>query len=741
MDDLGLSVHAAFFDYDNDGDLDCYLLNNSLRSVSGYDLIKDQREIRDPEGGNKLYRNDGGTYSDVSAAAGIYGSNIGFGLGVTIGDIDRDGWLDIYVSNDFFERDYLYQNQGDGTFREVLEDQIREISMGSMGADMADINNDGYPDIFVTDMLPERDDRIKTKTVFENWDKYQLNLKNGYYHQFTRNVLQLNNGNNTFSEISRLAGVHATDWSWGALIFDLDNDGLKDIFVANGIAKDLMDLDYVNFYANPQVIRSMIEEEDNVITKLIDAMPSEPLANYAFINNGDLTFTNQSADLGLAHPSFSNGSAYGDLDNDGDLDLVTNNIDQPAFIYRNETDTLLPDHHYLTLNLVGQAPNTYALGAQVTIYHDGNVFYQEQNPMRGFQSTVDHRIHFGLGELETIDSLYIRWPNAEISFLQNVSTDQQLTIRQEEGANLGEIPERRVVNTPFFKALQKDELIPFTHEENTFVDFDRERLIHQMTSREGPKISVADVNGDGREDVFLGGAKDQAGALFIQQPGGHFLPANEEAFQADAKSEDTDCLFFDADGDGDMDLYVASGGSEFSSSSSALMDRLYLNDGRGSFSEARQILPARKFESTSCVDAADFDKDGDLDLFIGIRLKPFQYGVPVGGYIMENDGQGNFSDISTSVAPELATLGMITDAKWIDVDGDQDQDLIVVGDWMAITIFQNDGGTFVQSTGESGLANTRGFWNCLEVADLNQDNRPDLILGNHGLNSRDQGFF
>ena len=393
--DRGLSNHAAFFDYDKDGDLDMYLLNNSMRSIGVNDLIEGQRTLRDPQGGNKLYRNDGDVFTDVSEASGIYGSAIGFGLGVTVADLNKDGWQDIFVSNDFFERDYLYINQADGTFTESIESHLHEISMGSMGADIADINNDGYPEIYVTDMLPEDDARIKSKTQFENWDKYALNVKKGYHRQFTRNVLQLNHGpapshttesGVAFSEISRFAGVHATDWSWGALIMDVNNDGYKDIFVANGIYKDVTDQDYINYYANNSAFIAQGKKDSLLLTRLIDAIPSNPIANYIFKNNGDLTFSNKSTEWGLDHKLFSNGAAYGDLDNDGDLDLVINNINADALLLKNNSDQL-DGGNFLSLELKGIGKNPFALGTQVTLYADEEVFYQEQNPVKGYLSS------------------------------------------------------------------------------------------------------------------------------------------------------------------------------------------------------------------------------------------------------------------------------------------------------------------------------------------------------------------
>ena len=723
LNDEGLSTHAAFFDYDKDGDLDCYLLNNSLRSVGGYDLIPDQRKIRDSLGRNKLYRNDGAFFTDVSEAAGIYGSSIGFGLGVTIGDVNRDGWPDIFVSNDFFERDYLYINQQDGTFREELEIQIRETSLSSMGADMADINNDGFPEIFVTDMLPEKENRIKTKTTFENWDKYQLTLQKGYHHQFTRNVLQLNNGDGSFSEISRMAGVHATDWSWGALIFDFENDGYKDIFVANGIFKDLTDQDYINYYSDPNVIRRMIKEEGEVITKLIDAMPSEQLANYAFVNQGNLQFENQAGQLGLGLPGHSNGSAYGDLDNDGDLDLVINNINAPASIYRNNEKK----NAFLSLKLIGAGKNTHALGTQVTVYSNNQEFYQEVAPMRGFQSCVDDRLLFGLGKTTMIDSVIILWPDLRQTILRSVSVNQFLTIEQKEA-----LP-RKMPAADSQSILQATGNLTGAapHQENNFVDFDRDQLLFRMLSTEGPKIAQADVNQDGLTDLFLCGAKDQPGQLLLQTARGTFESVLDP-FINDRAAEDTDCRFFDADNDGDADLYVSSGGNEYNGKSPALSDRLYLNDGQGGFEKSAQKLPQT---SNSCIATADFDQDGDIDIFVGARLKPFLYGFPADGTLLINDGKANFTDATSEKAPELSKIGLITDAEWLDYDGDQDMDLILVGEWMPLTIFENQDGQ-LKRLARPELEYTAGFWTCLASADFNEDGAPDLILGNQGLNSR-----
>lgn len=735
LDFIGLSVHASFFDFDKDGDLDCYLLNNSLRSVGIFDFRKDQRKESDSEGGNRLLINENGFFKDVSRIAGIFTSKIGFGLGVAVGDLNNDNWPDIYVANDFFERDYLYLNEGNGKFTESLEESIQELSLGSMGVDMADINNDSRSEIFVSEMLPEDIARLRTTSQFENWNRYMISLENGYHRQFSRNTLQLNNGDGTFSEISRLAGVHATDWSWGGLIFDMDNDGWKDIFVANGIYKDLINQDYVNFIADKNSVRDFLQKGRGVIKRLVDSIPSNKIPNYVFRNNKNLTFTNMASTWGMEQPTHSNGAAYGDFDNDGDIDLVVNNVNMPAYIYRNNSDKLYQDNQTISIKLNGQGLNTEAIGSKVKVYVDGNEYYQEQYPTRGFMSSVDSRLHFGLGPTNKIDSVIITWPNSNQSKFENLQPGSYSFNQSEAIVYSSNKFNTKVVKEIFEETSDILDKV-FYHAENDYVDFDKDRLLFIMNSNEGPCLCKGDVNNDNLDDFYVGGAKGQAGVLYMQSNFGFRISKNE-LFEKHAQSEDIDCILFDANNDGFDDLYVGSGSNEFSSSSLALNDRIYFSNGDGTFRESNQVLPApNTFENTSTVSASDIDLDGDLDLFVGVRSIPFNYGIPASGYILVNDGNGKFEEKTDQIAPGLRNIGLITKSKWIDVDGDAKSDLIVVGEWMPVTLFVWENGKLVNRTTEYGLEKSNGWYHSIEVEDFNRDGRLDFVVGNHGLNSR-----
>ena len=726
--DKGFSTHASFFDYDKDGDLDVYLLNNSYQAIGSFDLRRNERPKRDVLGGDKLLENQDGIFVDVSEKAGIYGSVIGFGLGVTVGDVNNDGWEDIYVSNDFFERDYLYINNRDGSFKETLTASINSISGASMGADMADINNDQKADIFVTEMLPSNYERLKSVTTFENWDKYTYNVKNGYYHQYTRNTLQLNNGDNTFSEIGRLAGVEASDWSWGALFFDMDNDGLKDLFIANGIYRDLTDQDYLQYVSSDEVINSIVTNNQVDYARLIDIIPSNPIENQAYKNLGDLKF-NRDAALGLETKGFSNGAAYGDLDNDGDLDLVVNNVNMPLFVYKNTSENKT-NNNFIQFNLKGTGKNTFAVGTLIEVSQGDNKYSVAQQPIRGFQSSMDQRPHIGLPSDNSVQ-VKVTWPNGMVTIKDEVQTNQLLQLEMLDG----------VVNTNLSEALDAiifseiNAVDAYVHQENNFIDFNRDRLLHHMMSTPGPKSAIGDLNKDGIQDVIIGGSKGFRSEVLLGNQQGQYKHSKEFNFSEDLAAEVTAVALLDADGDGDLDIYLGNGGIEFSKFSSELADQLYLNNGDGIFSPSPNVLPtASSYFNTSVVSTGDFDQDGDTDLFVGERSITAAYGVPVNGHLLRNDGTGIFADQTAILAPGLNEIGMITDANFNDIDADGDLDLVVIGEFMGIEIFLNDQGSFTKKASE--LQQEKGWWSALKITDVNQDGFPDLIVGNHGENSR-----
>ncbi len=730
LEHVGYSTQAAFFDYDLDGDLDMYLLNHSThteRAVGSPAL----RKVRHPTAGDRLFRNDGGHFTDVSEAAGIYGGVEGYGLGVVASDVNVDGCPDLYIANDFQENDYLYLNNCNGTFTESIARATKHTSRFSMGVDAADIDNDGRPDLAVLDMLPEREDVLKTSASSEGFNLFDLRVRAGYWPQYARNTLQLNRGGGRFSEIGYQAGVQATDWSWSALFADLDDDGRKDLFITNGIYRRPNDLDYINYVGNQAMQSSLANGVTKENLALLDSMPRIALANYLFRNEGNYRFADVAERWGLAQPGFSNGAAYADLDNDGALDLVINNVAAPASIYRSRVRERTT-HAWLSVTLRGDGKNTAGIGARVMATAGGTTQTLEQMPTRGFLSSVDPRLHFGFGDAKQGDSLVVVWPDRRMQVITPLPLNRAITLRQQD-ATLRWSPAAPVA-APLFADVSGELGTPVRHLENDFLDYNREPLMPQRLSTEGPALASGDVNGDGLDDLYVGGAKWQAGTLLVQQRDGTFRPSPQPAIAADSIPEDVDAAFFDADGDGDQDLYVVSAGNEFWGDAEQLDDRLYINDGHGTFTRNTKALPPFH-ENGSCVLPGDFDGDGDVDLFVGSRVVSREYGITPRSHLLVNDGHGTFRDATDELGAGLAEAGMISSGGWIDYDGDGKLDLVVAGEWMPVRVFHQENGRFVDRTADAGLGGSEGWWNSVSIADLNDDKRPDLILGNLGLNS------
>ena len=749
LDFIGRSTQAVFFDFDLDGDLDCYLLNHSVHSAGSYVTIAHRRDA-DSLSGDQFFRNDlivdnvlqgSAQFTNITKQSGIFSSRLGYGLGVGISDINLDGYPDIYVSNDFQENDYLYINNRNGTFRQILEKAMAHTSRFSMGVDIGDFNNDGRPDIITVDMLPRKESIIKTSAGEDAYEVYKFKLKYGYHYQVARNCLQLNrvisDSTVLFSDIAPLAGVEATDWSWSPLLADFDNDGLKDLFVSNGILRRPNDLDYINFISNQAIQDSLKTIETGDLT-ILNAMPTGKISNFIFKNEGRLHYQDKSAAWGLKNVSLSNGAAYADLDNDGDLDLVVNNLNDKAYLYSNNSDT---SSSFIKINFEGGKANKYGLGAKVLIYLKDKINYYEVSSTRGFCSSSDTRLNAGLGSAKLIDSLFVIWPGGAFQRLVNVKGNQNLAVKEVDALNKFNY-ELLHADRTFLKPLSKSEIPNFTHHEDDFNAFNNEGLIPHMLSTQGPPLAKGDVNGDGLLDIFVGGGKDQSAALFVQTPSASWKEQSQKDFIKNSPSEDTAAEFFDADGDGDLDLMVASGGQNPEVNPEHLKPRLYRNDGRGNFQEDKSALPDL-FLNASCIKPYDFDLDGDMDVFIGASVIPFLYGMSPASYLLINDGRSKFSAAQDWLGqsrfdnPTIVRPGMVKDAVWTDVNGDHRPDLIVVGEWMPITVLiQSENHQFENRTEEFGMKQTNGWWNTIVAADVDHDGDDDYVAGNLGLNSR-----
>jgi len=729
LDDHGFSGQATFFDYDVDGDLDVFVINQPVDINFKIEEMKLHNSRITPYHTSRLYRNEGNnTFIDVSKQAGVESN--AFSLSATVGDLNMDGWPDLFVCNDYMMSDFLYINNKKGGFTEDNKKHLQHTSYFSMGSDIADFNNDGFPDIVQGDMLPETNERQKLLLGPNNYDRYFFMLSKGYGQQFMQNCLQLNNGNGTFSEIATFSGVEKTDWTWAAFFADFDNDGWKDIFFDNGYLRDFTNLDHV-MYRSEAVRRNKGALPDPM--EVVKLIPATPTRNYAYRNNGDLTFKDVSDEWGLDIKAFSNGAAYADLDNDGDQDIIVNNMNSIATIHRNNADRL-PDNNFITFKLKGSKGNPDGIGTTIMVYSNGGFQTAYSMPVRGFHSAVDARIHFGLGKSTTIDSAIISWPGGKVQRLAGIQANRILEVKYDDALeNLKKInPNTSPAGNTIFAAAENG--VNFIHRENEFIDYKREPLLPFLYSRSGPALASGDINNDGIDDLFAGGAEGQESTIFTGLPDGKLKRSLQPAIAADRKQEDVGALFFDADGDGDQDLYVVSGGSERTGYDAFYQDRLYMNDGKGNFRKAEGSLPVIHSSGYS-ISAGDYDKDGDLDLFRGGRISPGNYPFHPQSFLLRND-KGKFTDVTSSIAPDLAYTGMVTASLWTDYNNDSSPDLVVTGEWMPVKVYSMENGRLTEVTSKAGLSNTSGWWNCITAADLDNDGDIDLVAGNLGTNTR-----
>lgn len=727
--DSSYSTQASFFDYDRDGDLDMLLLNHSIVRRTSLDeaTIQSLLKQNDHVSGFKLFKNENNKFRDVTAEARILSTVLSHGLGLAVSDINNDGWPDFYISNDYLEPDFLYINNKDGTFTDQLKKSLGHTSFFSMGNNISDINNDGLTDILSLDMLPENNRRQKLLFAPDNYEKIEINVRSGFYYQFMSNMLHINNGNGTFSEVGQLSGISNTDWSWAPLIADYDNDGWKDLYVTNGYLRDYTNMDFLKYMGDYLQNRPAMRKD---LLELVHVMPSSNVVNYMLRNDGKLHFTNTTKQWGMNTPSNSNGAAYADLDNDGDLDLVINNINTPAFVYENNANNQLKNH-YVSIKLEGENLNTGGIGAKITLYTNGQKQLLEQVLSRGFQSSVSPVLHFGLAQHTKIDSLVVVWQSGKQQTLTAIPVDKIITLQEK---NAGVLFQQPRPNASIFGETKS--LIVYQHKTNNINDFKRQPLLVNPLSFSGPCLVKGDCNGDGLEDIYAGGGNGQAGKIYLQEKTGQFIEKKQTAFEADKESEDADALFFDANHDGFDDLYVVSGGyHNYTPEDVLLQDRLYLNNGKGDFTKATNALPAM-LVSKSCVREADINGDSHPDLFVGGRVIPGRYPESPRSYILINDGKGNFLDRTENLAPSLLSPGMVTDAAWVDMNNDNQKDLILVGEWIPVSIFVNRNGKLENRTTDYFKNTYTGWWNKLLVGDFNHDGKPDLMIGNQGLNTQ-----